>query len=504
MKKRLLLILAIVAGSATLEAATKCESLSNLTLANATITAAQTIEAGQFEAPARGDGQRPNFRDLPAFCRVTATLKPSNDSDIKIEVWLPVSGWNGKFRGVGNGGFAGTIGPGALAAALRRGYAAAATDTGHAGDGRDGSFALGHPEKVIDFGYRAVHEMTVKAKTILAAYYGGEARLSYWVGCSTGGRQGLKEAQKYPEDYDAIVAGAPAAPTTELVVHAIDIAQAVHKNESSYIDPALYPVIHSAVLAVCDAQDGVKDGVLEHPRMCKFDPKALQCKAGADPATCLSAAQVEAAQAIYGGARNPRTKQLIAPGLEPGSELEWSGLAGPEPLFYANGFWKYIAFKDPGWNYKTLNMETALALAEKTDSGTITATDPNLKRFFARGGKLLQYHGWSDQLIVPGYSISYYDKVRDTTGDTGTVSDSYRLFMVPGMAHCGGGEGPNSFDTLSALEQWKEHGKAPDQIIASRLRNGVVERTRPLCPYPQVAVYKGTGSTDDASNFACK
>ena len=312
------------------------------------------------------------------------------------------------------------------------------------------------------------------------------------------------EAQKYPEDYDAIVVGAPASHTTQLVVHAIDIAQAVHKNESSYIDPALYPVIHNAVLGACDAQDGVKDGVLEHPRMCKFDPKVLECKAGADPATCLSAAQVEAVQTIYGGTRNPRTKQFIAPGLEPGSELEWSGLAGPEPLFYANGFWKYIAFKDPNWKYKTLNIETALALAEKVDSRTITATDPNLKLFFARGGKLLQYHGWSDQLIVPGYSVSYYEKVLDTIGDAKTVNDSYRLFMVPGMAHCGGGEGPNNFDMLSALEQWKEHGKAPDQIMASRLRNGAVERTRPLCPYPQMAVYKGTGITDDASNFVCK
>jgi feruloyl esterase len=485
-------------------AGTTCESLSMLTLPNTTITLAQTIEAGAFTVPARGNAQPPNFKDLPAFCRVLATVKPSNDSDIKVEVWMPATGWNGKFQGTGNGGFAGNINAGALATALRKGYAAAATDTGHVGDGQDGTFALGHPEKVIDFGYRAVHEMTVQAKTIVAAYYGGGPKLSYWVGCSTGGRQGLKEAQKYPEDYDAIVAGAPAAPTSLLAIQAIHAAQTVHKDESSYIPPALYPVIHKAVLDACDAQDGVKDGVLESPRRCTFDPKVLLCRAGADSATCLTAPQVEAAQALYGPTRNPLTKQIIAPGLERGSEPGWAGLAGPDPLFYANGFWKYIVFKNPDWNYKTLNMETALGLAEKEDPGIITALDPNLKPFFARGGKLLQYHGWADQLIVPGYSINYYEKVLDTVGNAKTVNDSYRLFMVPGMGHCGGGDGPNNFDMLTALEQWKEQGKAPERIIASRMKNGAVDRTRPLCPYPQVATYKGTGSTDDTANFICK
>jgi Tannase and feruloyl esterase len=489
--------------TATTEATASCESLSNLSLPNAVITGAQTVRAGEFTVPAGGGGQAPNFKDLPAFCRVTMTAKPSSDSDIKIEVWLPTFGWNGKFQGTGNGGFAGTINPGALAAALRRGYAAGATDTGHSGDSRDATFAL-RPEKVIDFGHRAVHEMTVKAKAVVAAYYGTGAKLSYWIGCSTGGRQGLKAVQKYPDDYDAAIVGAPASYTTQLATQGIAVAQAVHKDESSYIPPSLYPVIHNAVLAACDAGDGVKDGVLENPRSCKVDPQVLQCKPGADPAMCLTAAQVEAARALYSPTTSLRTKQLIPSGLERGSELGWAGLAGPEPLFYSNGFFKYIVFKNANWDYKTLNLETAVALAEKADQGTIDATDPNLRPFFARGGKLLQYHGWGDQLIVPSFTLDYYEKVVKTLGGVNAVNDSYRLFMVPGMAHCGGGEGPNTFDMLPALEQWREQGRVPDQIIASRVNKGVVERTRPLCPYPQVAAYKGSGSTDDAASFVCK
>src|SRR5688572_24468372 len=276
-------VMAVVLGQTAvlpteLAAAQSCESLASLMLPNATITTAESVAAGAFTQPAGGGrGAAPTFSDLPAFCRVAATLKPSADSDIKIEVWLPASGWNGRFEAVGNGGWNGTIDRNALAAGLRLGYATASTDTGHEGGG--GPW-MQRPEKLVDFGYRAVHEMTVAAKAIVTAHYGNAPSKSYFVGCSAGGRQGLKAAQRFPEDFDGIVAGAPALNTTGRAAYAISVAQNLHKDEASYIPATKYPAIHDAVLQACDALDGVTDRVLENPRQCKFDPKVLQCKAG--------------------------------------------------------------------------------------------------------------------------------------------------------------------------------------------------------------------------------
>jgi feruloyl esterase len=475
-----------------------CEKLASLSLPDTTITLAQTVATGEFKPAA---GSAAPFQSLPAFCRVAATLAPSKDSDIKIEVWLPASGWNGKFEAIGNGGWSGAVNPGALANAVRRGYAAAATDTGHSGG--SASFALGHPEKLVDFGYRAVHEMTVKAKAIMAAYYGAGPKFSYWNGCSSGGKQGLKEAQRFPSDYDGIIAGAPANYWTHLMAGDLWPAHATLKDPASYIPPAKYPLIHRAMLESCDALDGVKDGLIEDPRQCKFDPNILLCK-GEDASACLTAPQVDAVRKLYAGARNPRTGEEVFPGLAPGSELGWGALAGgPEPFGIPADHFKYVVFKDPNWNFKTLNFDTDVALADRIDGGLLNATDPNLKDFFARGGKLLQYHGWSDELITPFNSINYYRTVEKNLG-ADHLGDNYRLFMVPGMAHCGGGEGPNGFDTVSTIEQWVEQGKAPDRIIAAHLTNNAADRTRPLCPYPQVAQYKGTGSTDEAASFVCK
>jgi tannase/feruloyl esterase len=490
--------------------ARSCEDVATLSLPDATITLARSVAAGAFSPPKSPIFNAPPASlmemaptDLPAFCQVAVSIKPSKDSDIKVEVWMPVSGWNGKFMAVGNGGWAGSISYPSMSSALAQGFATASTDTGHEGTNGDGSFALGHPEKVIDFGYRAVHEMTVKAKAIIAAYYENSPKLSYWNGCSTGGRQGLREAQRFPADFDGIVVGAPANNWTHLTAQFIWIAQAAHKDEASYIPPSKYSLIHNAVLEACDARDGVKDGVLEDPTHCKFDPKVLECE-GADGPACLTAPQVETARKIYSSVTNPRTKQQIYPGLMPGSELGWAAQAGPKVQGISNDYFRYVVFKDPNWDYKTLNFDSDVALAEQTDNGTITTTDPNLKPFFARGGKLLQYHGWSDNQISPLNSINYYDSVLDVMGDVNKVKDSYRLFMVPGLGHCRGGDGVNSFDSISIIEQWVEKGKAPDQIVASRVANAVVEETRPLCPYPQIASYKGTGSTNDAANFACR
>jgi feruloyl esterase len=480
---------------ALLAAATSCESVASIALRNATITAATPVEAGAFPAPpGRGPNAGAIYKTLPAFCRIAATLKPSSDSAIKIEVWMPAMGWNGKLQSVGNGAWAGTISYPALATALAAGYAAASTDTGH--EGNNPNFIPDHPEKVVDFAYRAVHEMTAKSKAIVAAYYGDGPQYSYWNGCSTGGRQAMAEAQRFPTDYDGIIAGAPANYPTKLQGSQVWTSAMTHKNEAGYIPPAKYAAIHKAALDQCDALDGVKDGVIEDPTRCKFDPKAIECK-GEDGPSCLTAPQVELARKIYAGPG-------FFPGLEPGSEMGWATLSGPKPMDLAVETYKYLVFQDPKWDYLSFNPEADVPRAEKSMSTLMNSVDPNLKPLFAHGSKLLQYHGWADPGIPPGSSVNYYKSVLEAMGGKAKVNDSYRLFMVPGMGHCGGGDGTSTFDMVSALDQWVEQGKAPDQIVASKVVSGAVIRTRPLCPYPQVATYKGSGSTDDAANFSCK
>jgi feruloyl esterase len=481
---------------ALLAGATSCGSVASMALRNTTITTAAIVEAGAFPAPPGGRGPNAGavYKSLPAFCRIAATLKPSSDSVVKIEVWMPAAGWNGKLQSVGNGAWAGTISYPAMATALAAGYAAASTDTGHEGNNPD--FIPDHPEKVADFAYRAVHEMTAKAKAILAAYYGDGPQYSYWNGCSTGGRQAMAEAQRYPADYDGIIAGAPANYTTKLQGSQVWTSAVTHKNEAGYIPPAKYAAIHKAALDQCDALDGVKDGVIEDPTRCKFDPKVLECK-GEDGPSCLTAPQVELARKIYAGPG-------FFPGFEPGSEIGWSTLSGPKPMDLAVDVYKYLVFQDPKWDYLTFNSDTDVPRAEQTISGLMNSVDPNLKPLFTRGGKLLQYHGWADPGIPPQSSVNYYKSVLDRLGGKAKVDDSYRLFMVPGMGHCGGGDGTSTFDMVSALDQWVVQGNAPEQIPASKVVNGATVRTRPLCPYPQVATYKGSGSTDDAANFSCK
>jgi feruloyl esterase len=454
----------------------------------AAIAAAQT-PCEQLRTVAIDHGRVLEAGVVGGACRVFAVLTPTSDSHIEMEARMPVEGWNGKFLGVGNGGFAGSISTPAMVAALQEGYATASTDTGHKSkETPGGSFALGHPEKLIDYGYRAVHEMTVAAKKIVSAYYGRPARLAYWNSCSNGGRQALMEAQRYPEDYDAMVAGAPALDWSGRALQSIWVAQALHRNAASYIPPAKFPAIHAAALAACDALDGVKDGLIGDPSRCKFDPGVLQCS-GADGPSCLTAAQVEAARKIY---ENHGTY----PGLAPGSELGWGTYGGAKPFATGDDHFKYVVFGDLQWDFLSLDFSNVA----KYRNPTVDAVDPNLRAFFARGGKLIQYHGWADPQIPPLHSVDYYQRVVETVGK---VDDSYRLFMVPGMAHCGGGTGPNQFNALAALERWKESGTAPERIEAYRVENGKVEITRPLCPYPEVARYTGVGSAKDAGNFVC-
>jgi len=491
---------AILLQAAPAHAATACEKLSAMTLPNATIDSAQMVAAGVFVQP-DGRGATTTFASLPAFCRVTATLTPSSDSDIKTEIWLPATGWNGKFQAVGNGGWAGTIPYTSMAAALKQGYATAGTDTGHVGNNAD--FAVGHPEKLIDLAYRSIHEMTVQAKTILNAHYGIPAKLSYYTGCSQGGRQGLAAAQNYPEDFDGIIAGA--ASWNQMRAHGARVALnvIVNKDADRVIPPTKYPIIHEAVLNACDALDGLKDGVIENPPICKFDYAELACKAG-EGSHCLSSGQVESARAMTSPLKDPKTGRTLFEGhLMVGSELGWATLGGPQPLALSTNGMRNVVFADQNWDYRKMDLSTDVDRAAASDNGVMYSGDPNLKPFFDHGGKLLMYHGWNDPQVNPLNSVIYYENVLNAVGKN-KAENSIALFMVPGMNHCSGGPGTDNFDRMKVIEDWVEQDQKPAQIIAWHVTNGQVDKMRPLCPYPQVAKYRGSGSTNDAANFACE
>ncbi|HUK32580.1 MAG TPA: tannase/feruloyl esterase family alpha/beta hydrolase [Vicinamibacterales bacterium] len=489
--------IAIVLGGASMAGAATCDSLKSVTLPDATIDAVQPVAAGAFQQPGARGGRGNAMADLPAFCRVAITARPSSDSDIKIEVWLPAENWNQKYQAVGNGAWTGSIGYAAMADALRRGYATSSTDTGHVGG--SASFAMGHPEKAIDFAYRSEHEMVLKSKAIINAFYGGAPKYSYWNGCSAGGRQALKEAEMFPADFDGIIAGSPGLDWSGRSAQAVRINQLLEK-EDPRLSPAHLALLHDAVVNACDAQDGVKDGLISNPAACKFDPSVLSCKNG-ETSGCLTAAQVATAKAIYSPIRSHGRDMQ---GLAYGSELNWTDL-GWSVSARATGLdhYRYLVYNDPEWTVSKFNVDADPAKLEQGVSGEIDARNADLKPFFARGGKLLMYHGWADPQISPLNATTYYKQVVKTVGAT-KLGDSYRLFMAPGMAHCGGGEGPNDFDKVGTLEQWVEKGKAPDQIVASHSKAGAVDRTRPLCPYPQVATYRGSGSIDEAASFVCK
>ena len=516
------LLLAMLTFSSTSIAAQTCEKLAELKLENTTITGAQSIAAGAFTPPT---GPAAPYKELPAFCRVTGVIKPTSDSEIKFEVWMPSEGWNGKFQGIGNGGFAGSISYSGLGGAIARGYAAASTDTGHSGG--DASWALGHPEKIVDYGFRAVHEMTDKAKSIIGGFYGNAPKRSYFASCSNGGRQALMEAQRYPNDYDGLIAGAPANYFTHILTGFAFNLQATLNDPASYIPANKLKAIESAALAACDARDGVKDLVIDDPTACRFDPSVLRCK-GAESDDCLTEKQLGALKKIYAGPRRSKGEQII-PGFLPGGETGPGGwtawITGTAPskgaaqFFFATQAFANMIYNNPAWDFKTFRLERDNKLADEKLAASLNSIDPNLTAFKAHGGKLILYHGWSDAALPPVNTINYFRSVVSKMGQR-DASSFIRLFMVPGMQHCGGGPGPNIFgafitsaqsdpqhDMSLALERWVEEGVAPDQIIATKRQGGdpkgAVIRTRPLCPYPQVARYKGSGSTDDAANFVC-
>lgn len=495
-----LLAFAVVALLGAWEAAA-CESLAGQTFGATEIGAATIVAPGAFSLPTSSPGAAATntaLAALPRFCRVQAVAKPSVDSSIGIEIWLPESGWNGKLLAVGNGAWAGSISYGALADAVADGYAAASTDTGHVGNNVD--FAIGHPEKLVDFAHRAVHEMALAAKAIVAAKYARRPDYAYFAGCSTGGRQALTEAQRYPADFDGIVAGAPAYYPSHIQGTQVWTAAINANQKGAPLGEREFALVGNAAVAACDTLDGVADGVIEDPQACRFDPKSLVC-GGGNEAACLSPEQAHTVELTYRGPADAAGRPIF-PGVARGSEPGWRTLSGERPLGLAFDTYAQLVFGDPSWDFRSFDAARDIPLAAERIGPLMDSADPNLDTFVERGGKLLLYHGWSDPGIPAAGTVRYYDEVHAALG--AEAASSVRLFMVPGMGHCRGGTGTDTFDAVAALDAWVRGGAAPQRIEASRIENGTVVRTRPLCAHPARAVYDGSGSTDETANFECR
>jgi feruloyl esterase len=543
-----------VAIAGTPAMASPCTNLQSLPLKDTTITSATDNTTGSFTVP--GSNPPNTITGLPPFCRVTATLTPTSDSSIKIEVWLPESGWNGRFLGTGGGGFQGIISYAALASGIQAGFAATNSDLGTGSSGCSPLYCgsagnmgnplaiafgdpsapttglFGHPERIKDFGFRAIHLMTVRGKEIAKAFFGEHADKSYFAGCSTGGQNALMEAQRFPDDYDGILAGAAAFNRTHLHMAGLSSWQNTHASASRFIQPGQMTLINNAVLAQCVGQDGgaTTDQFLTDPRDCHFDPKALLCTGGKVPPACLTADQVTTIQNYYAGTIDPVNGQVINPGSERGNETDnvfALGLAFaerlPEPPFDGLFYWVFgPGFGQPASavNFANFDFHHDVDTVDDQLAKVLNANSTDLGEFREHGGKLLMYHGWADPLIPSQSSINYFNALVGNDGH-GFQQASFnfggspglrrtqsfaRLFMVPGMFHCSGGPGPNTFDALSPLVNWVENGVAPETITATKFVSDTppaVQMTRPLCVYPKVAKYNGSGSTSMAANFTC-
>jgi feruloyl esterase len=539
-----------VAIAGTPAMASPCTNLLSLQLPDTTITSATDNTTGVFTPP----GGAP-ITGLPAFCRVTASLIPTSDSTIKIEVWLPETKWNGRFLGTGGGGFQGVITYGELASGIQAGFASTNSDLGTGSSGCNPLYCgsngmtnplatafgnpgvpttglFGHPERIKDFGFRAIHLMTVRGKEIGKAFYGEHADKAYFAGCSTGGQNALMEAQRFPDDYDGILAGAPAFNRTHLHMAGLSLWQDTHASPGRFIQTGQMTLINQAVLAQCVGRDGgaSTDQFLTDPRDCHFDPKALLCTGGKVPPACLTADQVTTIQKYYAGTIDPVNGQVINPGAERGNETDnvlALGLAFqeqlPEAAFDGLFYWVF----GPGFgqvssavNFANFDFHHDVDTVDDQLAKVLNANSTDLGEFREHGGKLLMYHGWADPLIPSQSSINYFNALVGNDGhgfqQVSFNSDGSpglqrtqsfaRLFMVPGMYHCSGGPGPNTFDALSPLVNWVENSVAPDTITATKFVNDTppaVQMTRPLCVYPKVAKYSGSGSTTIAANFTC-
>lgn len=520
-----------------------CPDLAALQLPDAVVTAASLVTSGAF-TPLGGTP----LTGLPVFCRVEGVSRPTADSEIGFEVWIPQDErWNGKFLQVGMIAYAGTFEYRAMAPFVQRGYAVAATDGGHKGvPYANASWALGHPEKIIDWGYRAHKQTTDHAKAIIRGYTARDPSRSYFYGASTGGRDALMVAQRNPQDFDGIIVDGPALFWTHLAAAWLWTEQALFTDPASWIPPTKLPAIQSAVLAACDGLDGLADGIVSDPRDCRFDPGVLQC-VGADVPGCLTAPQVTALGKIIDGPKNPRTGARISSGYgvaAAAADSSWAvSITGPEPsmplsehAFLGNSFFANMVndVGDAAYDFRAFDLDRDVPLADnrmihgETLAAVVNATDPNLAGLKARGGRIIMYTGWEDPIIPPRNVIDYYESVIAAQGPAAgrkavsRTRDFFRFFLVPGMSHFSGGTGPDSFgspygqpglqvdrqhDVLSALEAWVELGIAPESIVAAKYVNGNpalgVARTRPICAYPQIARWTGTGNPDEAVNFVC-
>lgn len=497
--------------------AADCSSLKGLQLPNTTISIAETVASGNIELP-----DTPPLHGLPAFCRVAGEMRPTSDSRIRFEVWLPTDSWNGDILGTGNGGFAGSIWFDQLADYLRRGFAVSGTNAGHDAENTDASWAFHHPEKVKDFGWRAIHLTADAAKQITDAFYGKPASKTYFDACSDGGREALMEAQRFPDDYDGILAGAPANSWTSLVTGGAGAMQALMANPASYIPERKLPFLQKASLAACDTLDGVKEGVIGDPSKCHFDPQALLCK-GEDASDCLTQPQIDALKTLYSGTKDEQGMRIF-PGFTPGDESSWKvWLIGDDPGSalgprFVENYFRYMVTGDPTFDVLKASIDDLLRQSRETQAANLDATNPDLTRFAVHGGKLILYHGWNDPAISPYNSIAYYESVRKQMG-ADKVDSFARLYMVPGMEHCGQGPGASAFGQFGtesaatpkyglfdSLENWVEKGSPDATVIATKYKPGgrEAEFTRPLCAWPKVARYNGNGDPNDAANFTCK
>jgi Tannase and feruloyl esterase len=519
---------ALLAAFALPAAADSCSNLTSVSLPNTTITLAQTYAAGQTVS---GSTTAP-----VGLCRVAATVKPGPQSNVHFEVWIPTDGsWNGKYQQIGNGGFAGSISLSGIANSVSRGYATAGTDDGTSGPPSGAPAFINNMDVLLDYGYRAIKATTDDSKAIINALMGKAPNFSYFVGCSDGGREALQEAQRFPSDFDGIIAGSPVNDQVgEFGSDYLYNAQATLTGPQTngvpdaYIPTSKLPILTNAVLARCVGKDGgvAGDAFLNDPRQCKFDASFVQCSAGQDPNTCLTPAQVQAAQKLYAGPHDGPV--LLFPGLEPGGEAQTGGwttwITGASPTSFSSqytlgmGFGCDLMQGVTSCDYLAIDVVAQDNAARQILQPILSSVNPDLSAFMAHGGKMIQYAGWSDAAIPPQNGLNYYRKVVQTMGDP---TSFYRVFMVPGMAHCSGGLGPNAFgngtsngpvidaahDLVKALEQWREQGIAPASIIATHYVNNVanqgVQFQRPLCPFPQRAEYVGQGDPSNAANFAC-
>jgi feruloyl esterase len=506
--------------SAWSQTSADCDHLARLKLPDTSNLAAVLVEGPVFTPPAAPapipeDAQEAKDQaalraaqtallgKLPAFCRVTGVIKPA----VRFEVWLPMKDWNGKLQGTGNGGYNGAIVYTALATGLMKHYATANTDMGHVATTPDpASWALHHPELVVDQGYRAQHQMALKAKAIVVAFYGKHAGRSYFVGCSSGGWEALTEAHRYPHDYDGIIAGAPASE----VVH-LHAGQLWGYMAARQIDADKIPMISAAVLAKCDARDGVKDGLISDPLRCDFQPAELACKGGQDPKSCLTAAEVTALQQIYSGPHYA-SGAAVYPGWPRGMEFALLQARRDRVAALGASTYRDMVFDNPQWDFHTINYDRDVKAADDKIGAVMNDGSTDLAQFRRAGGKLILWHGWSDPLITPLHTIAYYNKLAahfagpgaDKNAAITQLADFARLFLAPGVMHCGGGPGPDTFDSIGALDAWVEHGVAPDSMIATHKTAGKIDRSRPLCAYPHRAVYDGKGDSNDAASFSCR